>query len=124
MDERLEIDADIRKAAALPPAVYLDPRWFERMKEQVFARSWLFLGDGAALSARGACLPTTLLEGFLDEPLLLVRGEEGALRCLSNVCTHRANAVCAEPGVHANLRCGYHGRRFALDGRCLSMPEF
>jgi choline monooxygenase len=40
------------------------------------------------------------------------------------VCTHRANLVCVEAGRAEGLRCRYHGRRFALDGRFLSMPEF
>jgi choline monooxygenase len=53
------------------------------------------------------------------------------VRALSNVCTHRGTIVCEEPralkaGVgdaHA-LRCRYHGRRFALDGRCIGAPGF
>jgi choline monooxygenase len=40
------------------------------------------------------------------------------------VCTHRANLVVRGEGALRGLRCGYHGRRFALDGRFLSMPEF
>jgi choline monooxygenase len=32
--------------------------------------------------------------------------------------------VCEGGGVHQALRCRYHGRRFGLDGRFLSMPEF
>jgi choline monooxygenase len=65
-----------------------------------------------------------LLEGCLDEPLVLAADEDGALRCLSNVCTHRGNLVVGEAGTARSLRCRYHGRRFGLDGRCLSMPEF
>ncbi len=32
--------------------------------------------------------------------------------------------MCTEAGPAQNLRCRYHGRRFALDGKFLSMPEF
>ena len=46
------------------------------------------------------------------------------LRALSNVCTHRGNLLCTEESVVQALRCRYHGRRFGLDGRFLSMPEF
>src|SRR6185437_2974303 len=66
----------------------------------------------------------TLLEGYLDEPLALVRGEDRTLRLLSNVCTHRGNLVVNEPGRLSHLRCRYHGRVFDLDGRFRSMPEF
>src|SRR5262249_8554466 len=49
---------------------------------------------------------------------------DAGLRCLSNVCTHRGNILCDEPSSGAALRCRYHGRRFALDGRMLAAPDF
>ena len=70
-----------------------------------------------------ALKPATLLPGFLDEPLLLVKTDE-SLRCLSNVCTHRGKILVEEPCKANLIRCGYHGRRFGLDGKFLSMPEF
>jgi choline monooxygenase len=72
----------------------------------------------------GAVCPLLLLEGCLDEPLVLTRDTGGVLHCLSNVCTHRGNLVVEQPGSVQSLRCRYHGRRFGLDGRFLSMPEF
>jgi choline monooxygenase len=54
----------------------------------------------------------------------LTRDREDRLHCLSNVCTHRGTLVCESEAVLAQLRCRYHGRRFALDGQFLSMPEF
>jgi choline monooxygenase len=64
-----------------------------------------------------------MLPGFLDEPVLLVKTDE-SLTCLSNVCTHRGK-ILVENACDAKLiRCGYHGRRFSLDGKFLSMPEF
>jgi len=72
----------------------------------------------------GQVAPLTLLKGCLDEPLLLIRDERDQLHCVSNVCTHRGNLVCEQGGVMSGLRCRYHGRRFALDGSFVSMPEF
>jgi choline monooxygenase len=40
------------------------------------------------------------------------------------VCTHRGTLVVDGPGHEQQLRCRYHGRRFTLDGRFNSMPEF
>jgi choline monooxygenase len=65
-----------------------------------------------------------LLEGCLDEPLLLTRDMDDHLHALSNVCTHRGMLVCEAGGVERFLRCRYHGRRFGLDGGFVSMPEF
>ena len=120
----LVIDEDIRKAATLPAEVYRDPLWLERMRERVFARSWQLCGDTDCVRERGRITPVTLLEKCLDEPLLLSRDASGQLHCLSNVCTHRGNVLVQAEGAAQALRCRYHGRRFGLDGRCLSMPEF
>ena len=118
------IDEDIRRARTLPAAYYRDPALFERIRERVFTRSWQLVDGAERASTPGAVLPFSFLEGCVDEPLLLSRDGGGVLRALSNVCTHRGNLVCTEAGVAQNLRCRYHGRRFALDGRFLGMPEF
>jgi choline monooxygenase len=117
------IDEDIRRAATLPAAFYRDPAWFARQQEQVFARSWQLCGDAGRVAEPGDLDPFTLLPGCLDEPLLFTRDARG-VHCLSNVCTHRANLVVTERGCAQSLRCRYHGRRFSLDGRFQSMPEF
>ena len=115
-----EIDPDIRKARTLASDFYTDERYFEAAKEKIFARSWQFVGRADEVKG---LKPVTLLPEFLDEPLLLSRTEAG-LRCLSNVCTHRGKILVDEPCEANLIRCGYHGRRFSLDGKFLSMPEF
>jgi choline monooxygenase len=120
----LEVHPEIQKAATLPAWFYKDPAMFERVKEAVFAKSWQFIGDTDDLKAPGSTRPFTLLEGCLDEPLLLTRDMDDQLHALSNVCTHRGMLVCETGGVERFLRCRYHGRRFGLDGGFTSMPEF
>jgi choline monooxygenase len=118
------VDPDIRRAETLPAEVYASPLWYAVQRERVFARSWQLVRGAERVKAPGHLLPFTLLEGCLDEPLVLAAGEDGTTRCLSNVCTHRGTVVC-EGETHAkHLRCRYHGRRFALDGRMTHMPEF
>jgi choline monooxygenase len=118
------IDEDIRRASTLPAEVYGDPSWYRAMRDRVFARSWQLVADTDAVRVPGQTHPFTLLEGVLDEPLVLTRDTQDRLHCLSNVCTHRGTLVCEHAGVQPALRCRYHGRRFAHDGRFLSMPEF
>ena len=120
----VEIDEDIRRAQTLPSAFYCDPAVFQQVREKVFARSWQVVDGAERASTPGSVLPFSFVEGFVDEPLLLARDAAGDLRVLSNVCTHRGNLLCTRPDVVQSLRCRYHGRRFALDGRFLSMPEF
>jgi choline monooxygenase len=115
-----EIDPDIRKAHTLASEFYTDERYFEESKEKIFARTWQFAGRTDDVNG---LVPFTLLPRFLDEPLLLVKDPEG-VKCISNVCTHRGKILVEEPCQANLIRCGYHGRRFSLDGKFLSMPEF
>jgi choline monooxygenase len=114
----------IERARTVASRVYHDPEVHERVNERVLARSWQLVGDADRLKAPGHVVPLTLLEGSLDEPLVLTRAHDGELRCLSNVCTHRGMLVVEGEGHAQSLRCRYHGRRFELDGTFRSMPEF
>jgi choline monooxygenase len=115
-----EIDPDIKKAETLASVFYTDPEYFELSKEKLFARTWQLIGHASELHG---LTPVNMLAGFLDEPVLLSK-KEGAIQCLSNVCTHRGKILVEEAGEANLIRCGYHGRRFSLDGKFLSMPEF
>lgn len=115
-----EIDPDVRRATTLPSRFYLDAEIFERSGERIFSRGWHFVG---CVDEVRTLRPITILPGILDEPVLLSR-HDGSVRCISNVCTHRGKLLVEEPCEANLIRCGYHGRRFSLDGKCLSMPEF
>jgi len=123
-DTRFEIDADITSAWTPPSRVYRDREVHDAFRERIFSRSWQFVGDSTDVRVPGQVQPVTLLEGCLDEPLMLARDEGDRLHALSNVCTHRGHLVCEQGGVLGGLRCRYHGRRFGLDGSFVSMPEF
>jgi choline monooxygenase len=115
-----EIDPDIRKASTLPSRFYTEKRYFEISKEKIFARCWHLLGRRGELQT---LQPMVILPGFLDEPVLISQTDND-LYCLSNVCTHRGKILIERACSAALIRCAYHGRRFSLDGKFLSMPEF
>lgn len=118
------IASDIRTAIGLPASAYVGAESFAHARERIFARSWQWAGDTRSLDRAGDVRPLVLLPDYLDEPLVFVRTDAG-LVCRTNVCTHRGNLVVSrEERDCLGLRCRYHGRRFGLDGRCLSMPEF
>src|SRR5437660_3820258 len=120
----IDIDQDIRVARTLPARVYADPEIFKAQREPIFARTWHYAGHDDLVKVVGHVYPFTLLPGALEEPLLLTRDATDRIRCLSNVCTHRGTLVVDGAGHEQQLRCRYHGRRFTLDGRFHSMPEF
>jgi choline monooxygenase len=117
-----DIDPDITVAATPSAEFYLSDRFFEESKEKIFARSWQVAGRTDEVRN---CAPFTLLEGFLDEPVVVTAAAESGERyALSNVCTHRGAILVEEPAEMRGLKCRYHGRRFDLDGKFLSMPAF
>lgn len=118
------IDPDIRQAETLPGSFYHHPAVFERLRQKVFARSWQLVGDESLVPLSGYAHPFFFVDYFLEEPMLLVKDQEGILRCLSNVCTHRGNILATHPGRINRILCRYHGRRFNLKGTMEFMPEF
>lgn len=123
--EHVYVDSDITKAETLPAHFYRSDANFEQLKTKVFEKSWHWLGDvHTLLPHTEQVYPTTLLEHYLNEPLLVVRTAEQKIYCMSNVCTHRGNILVHHPGKVNQLVCGYHGRRFHLDGTFKMMPEF
>ena len=121
---RFTIDPDIAQARTLDTTFYTDPALFAEAKEKLFGSSWQFIGDESVVPSAGCVYPFTMLEGSLNEPLVLTRGNDGAARLLSNVCTHRGKIVVEHACQLAQLRCRYHGRQFKLDGKFAAMPEF
>ena len=117
------IDSEIRRAETLPTRFYKEQKYFELAVEKIFAKSWQFAFTTDALKDRSAT-PLTILPGSLDEPIVFTRSKDGVINCLSNVCTHRGNLVVNESCNSNQLRCGYHGRCFSLDGRFASTPGF
>ncbi len=115
-----DINPEITQAETLSSAFYTDEKYFLESKEKIFARSWQLIGTTGEIDN---LKPVTILENFLDEPVLLTKQGEN-LRCLSNVCTHRGKILVETPGKANGIRCAYHGRRFDLGGKFLSMPEF
>lgn len=121
---RFSMEPDVTRASTIPSSFYTDSKVFEASKERIFAQSWQYATHIDNVKVPGQVHPFTLLEGFIDEPLLFTRDSDDKVHCLSNVCTHRGNIVCEGGGNVQSLRCRYHGRRFNLDGKCKFMPEF
>lgn len=120
----IEVQPDIESARTPDARFYLDDGVFAAVRERVFARSWQWIGTLEDVATAGALSPRVLAPGLLDEPLLLARDASGTLRCLPNVCTHRGHLLVQSPCQRDDIRCPYHSRRFALDGRMTFMPGF
>lgn len=101
-------------AVALPAAFYVHPDALQLELRAVFSRSWQLLAHVSQLAGAG----DHVIGDIAGVPLLLVRGEDGEIRALHNVCRHRAGplATCDGRGARS-LRCRYHGWTYGLDGQ-------
>jgi choline monooxygenase len=102
----------ITRASTIPAQWYVDPRLFEIEMERVFRRSWQLVGRADQVALPGAYF-TCEIGG---EPVLVVRGTDGEVRALSNVCRHRGGPVARGEGTLRRFHCAYHGWAYNLDG--------
>ena len=104
--KKIHIDSDITKAETLPADFYKSQEVFELLKEKVFISSWQWLGDKSIFTTENESVyPFVFLENYIDEPLICVRNQDKSIKCFTNVCTHRGNILCHEPGSVKDLRC-------------------
>jgi len=122
----LDPDADwlapqaLEVACALPARCYVDPAFSAIDRDAVFARSWQQVARAEQVAHQG----DHALAQVGVVPLLIIRGDDGQVRALHNVCRHRAGplATCGGRGAPA-LVCRYHGWTYALDGQLRGAPE-
>ncbi|MCB9990429.1 MAG: Rieske 2Fe-2S domain-containing protein [Rhodospirillales bacterium] len=58
-------------------------------------------------------------------PLLVIRGQDGALKGFHNVCRHRASMIVEDGiGKTAALRCMYHSWVYDMDGQLKMARDF
>ena len=112
----------LAQAWTIPAAWYVDARVLELERQTVFTRSWQLVGRAGQLRTSGDFVTFELPGG---DPVVVVRGDDGALRGFFNVCRHHAAAVATAPqGSARMLRCPYHGWTYALDGSLKGTPDF
>jgi choline monooxygenase len=117
-----DADAPLDRAFTIPASWYTDPRVLELELRTVFRRSWQCAGRIDQLGAAGDYVACELPGG---EPVVVVRGRDGLLRGLFNVCRHHAAAVVTDAhGTARQFRCPYHGWTYSLEGELKGTPDF
>ncbi len=109
---------DVSKAQALPSELYTSEDFLAFEREALFSHDWLCVGRADRVPGPGDWFATELV----GEPLIVVRGKDGEIRCLSAVCQHRAMQVCEGSGNSTKFTCPYHHWTYGLDGRLLGAP--
>lgn len=106
-----------RPGWSLESDFYLDPAIAAAEAGALWHRRWLFVAHSCEIAAPGAFVTLSIA----SEPVVVVRGRDGAVRAFANVCRHRGSRVCTtEAGRVHRLVCPYHAWSYDLDGRLLT----
>jgi Rieske 2Fe-2S family protein len=113
--------APFGRSRMLPREAYVDPRVFEWEQRNIFS-GWTCVGHAADLAGPG----TQRAVGCGPHGILLVRGEDGAVRAFANTCRHRGHELldCGATVNHRAIVCPYHSWSYRLNGQLRNAPGF
>jgi Rieske 2Fe-2S family protein len=110
----------LRSTWLMPSEAYTSAQWYDREQRDLFGRTWVFVASIEELAQPGDFVTTTIG----NEPVVVVRDKQGALRAFSNVCPHRGITLLEGCGNTAKgVVCPYHHWNFALNGELRSVPQ-
>ncbi|HCW01433.1 MAG TPA: hypothetical protein DGK99_08500 [Acidimicrobiaceae bacterium] len=110
--------APIEEAVPLPPEVYFSEEWYDREVETIFRREWLVATREEEIPNPGDYVRLDIV----DEPLVILRDDDGVIRALSASCRHRGSELMTGRGNCRRITCPYHAWSYALDGELIATP--
>ncbi len=115
--------ASRRDGWSLPGEFYTEATIFRAEMGAIWRCQWLFVGHSCELAEPGdfMVVPVDV------DSILVIRGTDGKLCAMHNVCRHRGTQICQESSGHATkLVCPYHQWVYDSDGSlrsCRGMQE-
>jgi choline monooxygenase len=111
--------ATLADGRTLPYDWYSDPAVLRLERERIFRRAWQYVARADQVAEPGQFCATEA--GGI--PVVVVRGQDAALRAFVNVCRHRGSLVCEGEGRRETLQCPYHAWTYDLDGSLRAAPR-
>lgn len=97
--------------------IYNDPDILEAEYQRIFEKTWLFLCHDTQIPNPGDFITVHMGR----EPVIVVRGKDGAINCFLNACGHRGALLATrKTGNVSTFDCPYHGFCFDTAGKCVS----
>ena len=105
---------------SLPGWLYFDPEFFESEKNAFLRAAPQVVCHESEIAEPGEWRS---LE-YLDESVIVIRGDDRTVRAFANVCRHRGSRLVDGTGGCARvLTCPYHAWSYARDGRLVGVPH-
>src|SRR5436309_3500324 len=113
------VDDKINSEFLVNRSVFTDQEIFEKEKEEIFNKYWLFIGHESEVVNKG----DFHRKKVGGRNLLFTRGSDDVIRALYNSCSHRGALVCREDKGNSKVfRCFYHAWSFNNQGELVGMP--
>jgi choline monooxygenase len=103
---------DPNRALTLPARYYFDPAIYAREKEEIWFKTWQFVGFAADVANPGDFFAETVV----DQPIFVIRTKQGELRAFYNVCMHRGHVLVEGRGNKTILTCPFHAWSYDTTG--------
>ena len=115
------VEAYREGAHTMPREYYTSPDILAEEHARLFPRMWHCTGRASSLSKPG----DFIVRDVAGESLIIVRGRDGQLRALFNVCRHRGTRICRETSgqFSETIQCPYHAWTYGIDGRLIGAPH-
>jgi p-cumate 2,3-dioxygenase alpha subunit len=98
---------------------FTDPECLELERRRIFEKCWIYAGHESEVPHVGDYRSRSVA----GRPVIVVRGDDGAVRVLLNTCTHRGAFVCRQKSGNARtFQCPYHAWTFNTRGALVGVP--
>ena len=116
----LNVVPDIPRTHFVDHRIYTDPSIFKIETETIFTKVWKFVCHVSEVE-NPLDFRTTEVAGV---PLIILRNEEGGLKCFLNVCSHRGVKFEQRPSGSAKaFVCPFHNWTYDTKGECINIPR-
>ena len=105
----------------VPAGRYSDADFLAAERQAIWRGTWLYAGHTDQLAEPG----DFFVWRYGSAPILVVRGDDGAIRAFYNTCRHRGAPIAreAEGRLGRAVVCGYHGWTYDRQGKLRGMSE-
>jgi nitrite reductase/ring-hydroxylating ferredoxin subunit len=86
--------------------------------QKLWPKVWQFVAREEQLLNSG----DHVVYDIVDQSIIVMRGNDGAIRGFYNSCLHRGRALRGADGHVQNLRCPFHGFTWDINGNFKSLP--
>ena len=119
-DDLADVLRPVDSARGLPNAHYVSDEVFTLERDAVLFANWAGIGFAKDVPDPGDAMPVD----FLGQPLLILRGRDGAVKVFQNTCRHRGMILVeARKKLGGVIRCPYHSWCYGLDGHLVTTPH-